>query len=395
MTERIPKIAILFSLALEGERTMCRGILDYARRHGPWRCHLLEGRPEEQLLNLRRERFDGIIAAGGTRQVNDAYLSVGAPFVLLEPRPEMLGEDGSSSVPFVSRDSRAIGALAAAYYLKRGYKSFAFVGETNRWFWSAERRVGFEEALAKAGFACVVYDRLSARERRSWTAERPRMARFLAALPHPTAIFAAMDGRARLVVNLCADIGLRVPEDIAVLGVDNDPLLCESTVPPLSSIRTGGFRRGQMAAEMLDDLMHGRPVRERAVVQEPAAVVTRGSTGYDAMTDPAIAKAVRFISERGAAGGADVGDVVAAAGCSRRYLERHFRARLGHSVHDELLRARLDRVKTLLETTNLSIGEIAAACGFARTSQLAALFRRETDATMRAWRRINRDASDE
>ena len=186
MTERIPKIAILFSLALEGERTMCRGILDYARRHGPWRCHLLEGRPEEQLLNLRRERFDGIIAAGGTRQVNDAYLSVGAPFVLLEPRPEMLGEDGSSSVPFVSRDSRAIGALAAAYYLKRGYKSFAFVGETNRWFWSAERRVGFEEALAKAGFACVVYDRLSARERRSWTAERPRMARFLAALTHPT-----------------------------------------------------------------------------------------------------------------------------------------------------------------------------------------------------------------
>ena len=395
MTERIPKIAILFSLALEGERTMCRGILDYARRHGPWRCHLLEGRPEEQLLNLRRERFDGIISAGGTRRVNDAFASVGVPFVLLEPRPEMRGKNGSFPVPFVSYDSRAIGALAAAYYLERGYRHFAFVGETSGWFWNAERRAGFAEALAKAGFKCAAYDRFTARERRSWTAERPRMERFLLSLPRPTAVFAVMDGRARLVVNLCADIGLRVPEDIAVLGVDNDPLLCESTVPPLSSIRTGGFRRGQMAAEMLDNLMHGRPVRKRAVAQEPAAVVTRGSTGYDAMTDPAIAKAVRFISERGAAGGVDVGDVVAAAGCSRRYLERHFRARLGRSVHDELLRARLDRVKTLLETTNLSIGEIAAACGFARASQLAALFRRQTGATMRAWRRINRDASDE
>ena len=394
MPERIPKVAILFSLALEGERTMCRGILDYARRHGPWRCHLVEGRPEEQLVNLKKERFDGIISAGGTRRVNDAYVSVGVPFVLLEPRPEMRGEDGSSPVPSVSYDSRAIGALAAAYYLERGYRHFAFVGETNRWFWSAERRRGFEETLAKSGFNCAAYDSFTERERRSWTAERPRMERFLLALPRPTAIFAAMDGRARHVVNLCADIGLRVPEDIAVLGVDNDPLLCESTVPPLSSIRTGGYRRGQAAAAMLDDLMHGRPVRERAVAQEPAAVVTRGSTGYDAMTDPAIAKAVRFIRERGAEGGADVGDVVAAAGCSRRYLERHFRTQLGRSVHDELLLARLDRVKTLLETTNLSIGEVAAACGFSRPSQLAALFRRQTGATMRTWRQIHHDSPD-
>ena len=99
-----PKIAILFSLALEGERNMCRGILDYARRHGPWRCHLLEGRPEEQLMNLKKERFDGIIAAGGSHRENDPYVSVGVPFVLLEPRPEMLDETGASSVPYVMRE---------------------------------------------------------------------------------------------------------------------------------------------------------------------------------------------------------------------------------------------------------------------------------------------------
>ncbi len=390
-SSRTPKVAILFSLALEGERQMCRGILDYAKAHGPWRCHLVEGRPEEQLMNLRKERFDGIIAAGGTHRENDAYASTGAPLVLLEPRPDMLDENGGSSVPFAMRDSRAIGALAATYYIERGYRSFAFVCEPHGWYWSEERRRGFEEAIAKAGFPCVIYDRFTERERRSWTAERPRMERFLLSLPRPTAVFAAMDGRAHHVVNVCADIGLRVPEDIAVLGVDNDPLLCESTVPALSSIRTGGYRRGLIAAEMLDDLMHGRAVRERAVVQEPADVVTRGSTGYDAMTDPAISKAVRFIRAKAEEGAAfDVADVARAAGCSRRYLERRFRARLGRSVLDELTRARLASVKALLEDTSLSIGEIVERTGYARPSHLAALFRKETGTTMRQWRRENR-----
>ena len=106
-------------------------------------------------------------------------------------------------------------------------------------------------------------------------------------------------------------------------------------------------------------------------------------------------KAARFIRERGVAGGVGVVDAAAAAGCSRRYLERHFRAKLGRSVHDEMLLARLDRVKELLETTSLSIGEVAAACGFARASQLAALFRKATGATMRAWRREHRETPDE
>jgi LacI family transcriptional regulator len=393
-SKRIPKVAVLFSLALEGERNMCRGILDYARSHGPWRCHLVEGRPEEQLMNLKKERFDGLISAGGTREKNTAFASVGAPFVLMEPRPEMLGPDGSSTFPFVTRDSRAIGALAASYYLKRGYKSFAYVGETSGWFWNAERRAGFEEALAQAGFKCAAYDRFTKRERRSWTVERPRMERFLLSLPRPTAVFAAMDGRARHVVNLCADIGLRVPEDIAVLGVDNDPLLCGSTVPPLSSIRTGGYRRGQTAAAMLDALMQGRPVEKRSVVQEPISVVTRGSTGYDAMSDLYVARAVKFMRDRIGNGEViDVADIVREAHCSRRYLERHFRAGLGRSVHDELMQARLERVKTLLEETTLPIGEISAEVGYSRPSRLAAMFRRETGTTMRQWRQEHRETA--
>ncbi len=392
-THTPPKVAILFSLALEGERNMCRGILDYAHRHGPWRCHLFEGRSDEQRLNLRKEKFDGIIAAGGNRKMNSVYTVLGVPFVLLEAQPEMRDQTGmATKVPYVTRDSRAIGALAASYYLERGYTSFAFVGEPNGAYWSEERGKGFQEALAKAGFGCAVHARLTARERKNWSAERPRIERFLLGLPRPTALFAAMDGRARLIVNLCTEIGLKVPEEIAVLGVDNDPLLCGSTVPALSSIRTGGYRRGQIAASILDDLLHGRPVRESAVAQEPLAVVTRRSTGYDAMRDLYVARAVKFIRDSIEAGEVtDVADVIREAHCSRRYLERHFRAGLGRSIHDEIMATRMDRVKMLLSSTDLPIGEIAALSGYNRVSRLAAMFRRETGTNMRQWRLENRE----
>ena len=221
------------------------------------------------------------------------------------------------------------------------------------------------------------------------------MVKFLRALPRPTAIFAPMDGRARLVLDACQTAGLRVPEEIAVLGVDNDTLLCESTVPALSSIHTGGFRRGRIAAEMLDDLMHGREPRERAVSLPPLSVVTRGSTGYDAMRDPIFGRAVSYIREKAAAGGVPVPDVARAAGCSRSYLDRGFREKLGMSVREAVLRTRLERVKTLLATTNRSMAEISADCGFARDSHLAFLFRKATGKTMLQWRRENRETPDE
>lgn len=395
-SKRIPKVAVLFSLALEGERNMCRGILDYARSHGPWRCHLVEGRPEEQLLNLKKEQFDGLISAGGTREKNTAFASVGAPFVLMEPRPEMLGPDGSSTFPFVTRDSRAIGALAASYYLKRGYKSFAYIGEPEELHWSDERRDGFVDAIVKAGFPCATYGGpYSERERKRWSDERPRMVRFLKTLPRSTAVLAAMDARSVLVLDACAEAGLRVPEDIAILGVDDDPILCESAPTTLSSIRTGRYAMGQKAAEMLDAMLRGQEPEPRVAAMPPQDVVTRESTGYDAMRDPIIARAFAFIRARADAERIGVGDVVKAAGCSRRYLELHFRRHIGSTVKEIILGSKIDRIKSLLERTDMPIGDIASDCGFLNDSYLAVIFKRETGLSMTEWRRHHRDAPDE
>ena len=384
-------------MTLKGARSTLRGIFDYAAKHGPWFCLFMEGRTGEQLLELAKDRdVSGVIVTGLTRPGTRDIAAFNAPVVFVEPWPDMLASDFPlQGVPWVGRDSHAIGVMAADYYLKRGYKSFAYIGEPRGLYWSAERRRGFEETLAKAGFDCAVYDRFTVRERTSWPVERRRLLAFLQELPKPTAVFAPMDGRARLVLEACLIARLRVPEEIAVLGVDNDQLLCESTVPTLSSIHTGGFRRGQIAAEMLDALMHGREPRERAVSLPPISVITRGSTGYDAMSDPAVARAVSYIRANAESGGIGVADIVRAAGCSRRYLELRFRTRLGRSIRDELMRERIENVKLLLSTGNLTIGEIVQRTGFSSDSHLSQLFRKATGATMLNWRRENRETPDE
>ena len=393
---RPPKVAIFATVNLKGGRTSVRGILDYARRHGPWRCMLLEGRDSEQTLNPRLLGFDGIIAHNLSYGEAKAVAAANVPVVLIEPWPQQMARGNPlADAPYVKMNSYDVGVLAAEYYLDRGYRSFAYVGETLGMYWSADRRAGFADTLAKYGFDCFVYDTFSARERRSWAAERPRMMRFLKGLEKPTAIFAAMDNRARLVLDACAEAGIAVPEEIAVLGVDNDSIICESAVPTLSSIRTGGFRRGQMAASMLDDLMCLRPIRQRTVSMGPLSVVTRESTGYDAMRNPVLARALKFIHAHAAQSRIDVADVVAVAGCSRRYAEVHFRRHLGISIHDTIMRTRLERVKAMLEQSNLSIGEISERCAFARESHLAVLFKKATGISMREYRRLRREEPDD
>ena len=389
----IPKVALIFSTRLKGVRTICRGVLAYARAHGPWRCQLLEGRDGEQGIALKNLAIDGVIAHDLSHDEYAALSAIHVPIVLCEPGAT--DTPPWRNVPYVKMDSYGVGVLAGNYYLKRGYKSFAYVDETLDRHWSAERRQGFEDTLKNAGFSCTVYDKFNSRERRSWNAECPRMIKFLQNLPKPTAIFAAMDGRARLVLDACAEARIRVPEEIAVLGVDNDSILCESTVPTLSSIRTGGFRRGQTAAELLDDLMHGRSVQQKSVVMEPLSVVTRESTGYDAMRDPALSRALRLIRSEAPQRRIGVDDVVRAAGCSRRYVEQHFRTQLNASVRDVILGTRLARVRTLLESSNLSIGEIISKCGFANESHLSVLFKKSTGLSMRDYRKQNREPPDD
>ena len=436
------RVMINFGLTRRSEQATFRAILDYARTHGPWQCLSTEDRS----LNMGPEPWDGgvtgIIASGGfSEERGMQYVRSGVPVVIIDPAPALLDSGLLKSMPFVHRDSRAIGAMAARHYLERGYRNFAWVGEPTRWYWSAERRAGYEEALAEAGFSCHVFEpadepgsagilpaassragsprsqegilpaassragsprsqegtlpAASSRAGSPRSQEVPesmaRLTRFLRSLPVPTAVFAANDEQGRRVLNASTEAGLRVPEQIAVLGVDDDILLCESTVPALSSIRKGDYRCGQIAAGMLDAVMHGRDIPEPHVAIAPIGVVMRGSTGYDAMSDATVARALTYIRTHAATGPVAVDEVAAASKCSRRYLERTFRAKLGRSVHEEIALARIERVKRLLETDSASIGEIIGITGFSGEKHLSILFRRITGTTMTDWRRAHRD----
>lgn len=347
-----------------------------------------EGRPGEQRFDPLRFGLDGVIACCDDLASLRKLHAKGVPIVLCDPFPSDLSKLGTlRDVPSVKMDSRAVGVLAAEYFLERKYASFAYVAETSALSWSAERRDGFTGRLAEAGFTCTTYDGFSKREKQNWLVERPRMMRWLGALPKPTAIFAAMDGRARLVLDACAEAGVVVPNEIAVLGVDNDPLICETSYPSLSSIRTGGFRRGEQAAGVLAALMSGASIPETHKYVEPFAVVTRESTGHDAMRNPLLAKALVFIWAHAGSERCSVSDVVAEMGCSRRLAEMLFAERIGRTVKEEIDRVKFDRVKALLRETNLPVSEIADRCGFSCESHLSFRFAKRFGLSMTDWRR--------
>jgi LacI family transcriptional regulator len=388
----IPQVAVLIPLALKGHRDVFEGILRYARRHGPWRLYRMEGRPGEQgLLDLRRWGCTGIIT--GPCSLDEARLisRVKVPVAVFEPSAEMrVPRHPLSNRPRLVFDSHAAGRQAARYFVDRHYTRFAFVGEPHDLYWSRERGQGFRETAEAAGGVCAVYPGPDAAERRDWAVEQPRMKAWLKALPKPVALFAAMDGRARQVLDACMAAGVTVPDEVAVLGVDDDPFICEATFPTLSSMQTNGQQAGYLLARHLDALMRGKRPRTQTFFVAPVRVITRRSTDATAIPDPRVARALEYIWREAADRPIHVPDVVRLLGSSRRFAEIHFKAVVGRTIMEEIRRVKLERVCALLAETSLSIGEIARQCGFARESHLAFLFRKRFGSSMSTYRSATR-----
>lgn len=384
---RTRNIAVLMDTSLQGGRNFVISIANWVRAQGaPWRLIMREGRAGEQEIDLKHEAIDGIIASCAYAEAVKPLARRGMPIVMCEPFPADLRPLGPlRKCPAILQDSYAVGALAARYYLERRYRSFAYVSDTIGTRWSLKRQEGFVETLAKAKFDCAVYKGIDKSEQLDWLAERPRMIEWLRALKKPVAVFAAMDGRARLVLDACAEAGIQVPKEVSVLGVDNDSTLCESAYPTLSSIQLGST--GERAAMTLADLMDGKPVEKSMVEVSPISVITRESTGHDAMRIPILAQALKFILHNAPERNLSAGDVVSELKCSRRYVETAFREYLGRSILDEIHRVKFEYVKHLLETTNLTIQEIAEKCDIPTQSQLAFRFRQLFGITMHEWRK--------
>mgnify|MGYP000991831516 FL=1 len=334
----IPQVAVLIPLSLKGHRDSFEGILRYARLHGPWRLYHMEGRPGEQrLLDLKRWGCTGIIAGPCSLDEARAISRVKVPVVVYEPSDEMRApRHPLANCPRLMFDSRAVGLYAAHYFLERHYTRFAYVGETHGVYWSRERYDGFKRAVEAAGASCAAYPEPNERERRDWAVEQPRMQAWLKALPKPVALFAAMDGRARQVLDACMAADITVPDEVAVLGVDDDPFICEATFPPLSSIQTNGQQAGFLLARYLDGLMRHKRMPQKDFRVVPVRVVTRRSTDATAIQDKAVARALEFIWSEAADRTIQVPDVVRLLGGSRRFAEIHFKNVVGRTIMEEV-----------------------------------------------------------
>ncbi len=380
----LPRVALLIETSREVGRSILSGVERYARLYGPWAFHLFPGDLAQQLEEVRTWNATGIIARIETPEVAQAVLESKLPLVALDLYEEQKSPHG----PFrntceVCVNSREAGRMAAEYLLEQEYEHYAFVGEVNDVLWSRNRERGFVEQLKRAGFPCECYKPSEKSVR--WSNEIHAMGKWLQQLPKPTALFAAMDVRGRQVMAACQEYGVRVPDDVAVLGVDNDTLLCRMCSPRMSSVVLDSEMGGYHAAMILDGLMRGKITEKQTFLIDPVRVASRESTERATIQDPLVLDAVRFIKLNSVIA-LSVREVAQHVNVSRRVLEVRFQEVLGHTILTEICNARLERVKQLLEKTDMKVKEIADACEFGTDGYLCRFFLKKMGMTISEYR---------
>jgi LacI family transcriptional regulator len=293
----------------------------------------------------------------------------------------------------VSVDNHHVGTLAAEHLLDRGHTHFAFYGPPSVGFVRG-RLEGFAERLRRDGRACRTlsggaFPPIRGRVFAQTPALAPRLARWLRALPKPVGVFAASDYWGLELSQACQSVGIRVPEEVALVGVDDDDRFCECAWPPLSSVRLPSRRIGFEAAAMLDRAMGGERLPAAFVRLASPGIVSRRSSDVRATSDALAAAAARFIADH-AAHPIGAADVAEHADASRRTLEMHFRKAFGRSIGEEIARARVELAKRLLADTDLKMPVVAARAGFSDGNRLAVTFGRLTGLTPTEYRRESR-----
>ncbi len=374
----VPKVILLIESSRSSGRSLLRGIADYARHHGPWAFYWEPGGLEKVWPRLKSLDADGIILRDVEKV--EEVLAYGLPAIVVgHSKREIPG------LINVTTDSATIGKMAAEHLLNCGCRQFAYCGFEDI-PWSELRGESFSRRIAQAGFGTHFYQPPSSRAQRSWKSEQLFMARWLKALPKPLGVMAGNDDRGQHVIEACKIAALRVPDEVAIIGADNDELVCELSDPPMSSVAINFERAGYESAQLLHRLMAGRRMASGKILVQATHVEARQSTDLFAIEDAEVVKALRFIRGH-AREPMQVADVVAAVALSRRVLEKRFRKLLGRSVLSEIRRVRVDQICRMLVETNQSISQIAFALGYEGIEHIARYFRAEKQMTPLAYRK--------
>ncbi|MDR2849974.1 MAG: XylR family transcriptional regulator [Verrucomicrobiota bacterium] len=373
-SEKAFHVALLIETSHEFGREVLRGIRDYARKQrAHWALYLQPDGMRQDVPRMGAWPCSGIIARPFSGAITRFLQNSRLPLVLLDPAPAQL-KPPLARAPTITTDTDAIVAVAFDHLRACGCHAFAFVHSSASTVWSDARGQAFAQLAARHGFPCHVYD--APPPQTPWEEDISRLAAWLARLPRGLGVLAAMDQRGRHVIEACQEAGLRVPDDVLVLGVDNDPLLCELCEPSLSSIAMDAHRAGFTAAQTLHALMQGAAVPPDArILVKPTHVSRRQSTASGFDQDPLIANARRYIFARFAERDFQLADIARHCAVSRRLLETRFAQAMGRTLLQELTDVRMERARTLLRDTLDTVTAIAAASGFSAPNYFSKAFR--------------------
>ena len=378
------RVAVVIEASNAYARGLLAGIHRHVREHEPWTVFLPEhGRATPPLATLAHWQGDGVIARIETESTAATLATLRRKFGI--PVVDVSAARLLADAPYVETDDEAIARTAAAHFFDRDFRHFAFLGD-GRFRWSDNRCRAFVEAVAARGCDVAVFAAQAAVRRRAAPPDDDEAVEaWLVGLPKPVAVLACYDIRGRQALDACRRAGIAVPDEVAVLGVDDDELLCGLASPPLSSVIPDAVGAGRLAAELLERLMRGERIRREEWLLPPLGIAARQSTEVLALDDEVVVAAVRQIREL-ACDGINVADVARSLRVTRRVLESRFVRRLGHTPHEEIARVRFRRVEQLLRETDLPLATVAARCGFRHTEYMTVAFTRRHGLPPSRWR---------
>ena len=367
----MPRIALCLQLGQRYFQRCLLGVQEGAPKAGGWFFQHFSP-TQAGLEALASWAPDGVIAAAPNRPCGRLLAALPLPLIHLGNQEE------APTLPWVGPDHRAIGRAAATHLLTQGLRTIAFAGYPGRPF-SDRRRLGCQEVLASEGI------RLLKTPPGVWS-DAAGLCAWLAALPRPTGIVAANDLLAWRIAEHARHAGLRIPEDLALVGADDDDVVGSLVHVPLSSVQISTRRIGLEAAALLTTRLAGDPIPTQTAIA-PLGVVVRASSDLLQVSDPLVARVVREIAAT-ADRPLSVAGIAHRVGVPRRTLERHVANTLGRSIRAEIERVRVERARALLSGSPLDVATIAQRCGFLDARGLTGAFRRLTGMPPTAYRAL-------
>jgi LacI family transcriptional regulator len=367
------KIILLIDFSEEYSKSLLRGITKYSKENGPWVfCRMptfyRESYGIDGILKWAKEwGANGIIGQLYNDPDIQKIIEAGIPLIAEDFKERF------SNIPNITGAYNETGKIAAEYFLKKGFKNFAFYGFKNI-VWSRERSDGFENRVRQSGYKVHYFEHKKSRSRELWYYKPSSLSLWLHSLPKPIALMACDDNQGQHITEACKHIGIRIPEEVAVLGVDNDETICNLSDPPLSSIELDSEKGGYEAAKLMDLLISNRKQEYHDIVVKPTNIITRQSTDIYATSDFYISSTLKYIHQN-IDKNLKVENVLKQIPLSRRSLEKRFQNITGFPVYKYIYSLRIEKFAQKLLETNNSIFEIALETGFSDGKNVSRQFK--------------------